>query len=374
MPAPRRDFSRLLGVALVIYGAWTLAGVFFATQHHLIARHRGEADDLVERLMVVFMSISVWAVLTPVVLAIADRFPLQRPYRWRNGILCLLVAVAAAALIAPIDILNSYVAAREPFRPDGQFVKECIALAHSHLLFALIVIGISNFARLQRDGALRRRGAIQSRTALAHAKLRRLQADLKPHFLFNSLHAVTALVHDDPPAAEQTLDTLTDLLRRSIASENALEVPLAEELHFVEDYLAIHKTRFGGKLRTAVHVQSEELLSAAIPPFMIQPLVENAIVHGLSARGGSGSVEVDIRRHGRWLSVEVRDDGPGYDGAADTVEEGSVGVPHARARLRYLYGDEQALSFRRERDAFVVGVRLPYHPAEPVKGGAHAAR
>ena len=374
MPTPRRNFRRLLVSALFIYGAWTLAGVFFATQHHLIATHRGERDDLIERLMVVFMSVSVWAMLTPVVLAIADRFPLRRPHRWRNGILCLVVAFVAAAVISPIDILNSYIAARETFVADAQFVKECIALAHSHLLFALIVIGIANFARLQRDGALRRRSAIQSRTALAHARLRRLQADLKPHFLFNSLHAVTALVHDDPPAAEQTLDTLTDLLRRSIASENALEVPLAEELHFVEDYLAIHKTRFGGKLRTAVHVQSEELLSAAIPPFMIQPLVENAILHGLSARGGSGSVEVDVRRHGRWLNVEVRDDGPGCDAAADDIEEGSIGVPHARARLRYLYGEEQALSFRREREAFVVGVRLPFRPAVPVRGGAPDTR
>ncbi|HYI07795.1 MAG TPA: histidine kinase [Thermoanaerobaculia bacterium] len=372
MPSAPLHLRRLLTRALIIYGAWTLAGLFFATQHHILTIQSGLQDDFPERLMVMFISMTMWALATPFVMAFADRFPLSHPHRWRNAALSLAAALLVAAMIAPADITNTFFVARERVVFDGQFLKESIAVAHSHLLFGLVAIGIANFARLQRDGALRRRSAVQSRTALAHARLRRLQADLKPHFLFNSLNAVAALVHTDPPAAERTLDTLSDLLRRSIASEDALEVPLAEELHFVEDYLAIQKTRFGGRLQTAVYVQSPDLLTAAIPPFMIQPLVENAIVHGLSARRSTGAVEVRIRRNGRWLSVEVRDDGPGFD-PDDTMDAVSVGVPHARARLRYLYGEEQALSFRRDDDAFVVSVRLPLRPVAATRGSEHAA-
>lgn len=357
MPLPLRIRRRLL-TALAVLGAWTVAGVFFATQHHLIAIANGEPDDLGERLFFTLVATSMWAALTPAVAMLADRFPLRRPHRLRNILVSLVVAAGAAAVRAPLDILVTGWLAGEPV-PSGHFLLVAsIALAHPHLLFALIVIGVTNFLRLRRETAERIHAAVRSRTELAEAKLRRLQGDLKPHFLFNSLNAVAALVHEDPAAAERMLDTLTGLLRRSMQSEDALEVPLSEELHFVEQYLEVQRTRFGDRLRTHTHVASPELLSCAIPPFMIQPLVENAIVHGVSRRHGGGCVEVHVRSDEEWLRVEVRDDGPGFD-AANLAGDRSVGVPHTRARLAYLYGERQALTFRREEGAFVVDVRLP---------------
>lgn len=354
-----------------MFAAWTVAGVFFATQHHLIANANHEPDDLGERMFIMFVATSIWAALTPVVASLAHRVPLRRPHLLRNIALTLLLAITTAAVRAPIDVLMSSWLTGEPVPFDRQFLAASIALAHPHLLFALVVIGVANFLRMQRETAERRRAAMHSRAELAHAKLRRLQGDLKPHFLFNSLNAVAALVHTDPPAAERTLDTLSDLLRGSIESDDAVEVPLAQELRFVESYLDVQRTRFGDRLRTQMHVASPELLRCAIPPFMIQPLVENAIVHGVSQKRGGGSVEVRVHADAQWLRVEVRDDGPGFD-PAHVIGNGSVGVPHAMARLRVLYGEDQALTFRRDADAFVADVRLPLRTIAP-QGDLHAA-
>lgn len=342
-----------------IFGVWTLAGVFFATQHHLIAAAANDdPGPLGERMLAMFVAMSIWAALTPFVAALADRFPLRRPHFWRNTAVSVVVAVAAAAVRAPIDILLSILMLHEPVPDPAYFVAVAIALGHPHLFFAMVVIGVANFLRLQRETAERLRAAAAARAELAHAKLRRLQSDLKPHFLFNSLNAVAELVHDDPAAAEHTLDTLSDLLRRSIAAEAAVEVPLAEELRLVEGYLDVQRTRFGNRLRTATSVQSPALLSCAIPPLLIQPLVENAVKHGVADRRDGGSVEVRVSGVADWLHVEVRDDGPGCDARA-AVDRGRVGVPHAMARLQSLYGDRQSLSFRREDDAFIASLRLP---------------
>ncbi len=371
VPSPSR-LLRLATIAACILGGWCVAGLFFATQHHLIAVALGEPDDLVERLVAMYLMVSVTALITPIVFALADRFPLRRPRLGRNALITLAIAVAVAVVRAPFDLFLSWFVDGERVPIDAQFRLDWIAQAHTYLLFSLVLMGVANYARLQREAAQRRLDAAHSRTALAHARLRRLQADLKPHFLFNSLNAVAALVHADPPAAERTLDTLSDLLRRSMECDEDMEIPLAEELRFVQQYLDIQRTRFGHRLRTSLRVAAPELLSAAIPPFLIQPLVENAIMHGVSRRRDGGSVEVHVGREGGSLKVEVRDNGPGCE-PSEATGGGSVGVPHAMARLRYLYGSEQTLSFRREEDAFVVDLRLPFRPIVDTRENEYAA-
>lgn len=359
----RRDIGRLFLRGVIILGAWTLAGLYFAAQHHIHAIAQGDRGDFVERYTEMFIAMSVWALMTPFVIVLTERFPIRRPHPVRNTAIAIGIAVGTAIVRAPLDIFIVAIMAGVPIVFDKGFVADWITASHIHLILASVLVCIVTFTRMQRETVERRRAAAQSQTALAQVKLRRLQSDLKPHFLFNALNAVAALVHSDPPAAMRMLDTLSDLLRRSIESEHALEVTLAEELQFVERYLDIQKTRFGNRLSASVHVDSVELLRCAIPPFLIQPLVENAVVHGVSARRESGTVEVRVRGDARWLDVEVRDDGPGCDATAAAVKE-SVGVPHAIARLRYLYGTEQELSFRREEGAFIVAVRLPMHPIE----------
>lgn len=361
MPS-RRPFPRLLAIALIICAAWVVVGVFFATQHHVSAVARGRQDIERERLIAMLAATTVWSLFTPFVVFVAERFPLRPPRLWRNLGVMFLFALVVAALRAPIDSLLPYLL--EGYGPNRETgLLYTVALWHTHFLFALVLIGITNFLRLQREAAERRLTEVHSRAALAQARLRRLRADLNPHFLFNALNAVAALVHVAPAAAERTLDTLAELLRRSLELEDVPEVPLVEEIEFVERYLDVQKTRFGDRLHTRVEIASPDLLTSAFPPLLIQPLVENAIVHSVARRRDGGRVDVRVARDGRWLIVEVRDDGPGCD-PAEIFERGGVGVSNAKKRLEQLYGAEQSLTFRREDGTFVAQVRMPHRYLE----------
>jgi two-component system LytT family sensor kinase len=353
----RRPLARLLTIALTITGAWFAAGVYFATQHHVIAVTRGRVDVEGERLIAMVAATMVWALFTPVVVFIAERFPLRRPRLALNVVSMILFALGIAAVRAPIDIVLPFVLeGYGPTRDAG--LRYAVALWHTHFLFALVLIGITNFLRLQREAAERRRAEVESRAALAQARLRRLRADLNPHFLFNALNAVAAQVHTAPAAAERTLDTLAELLRRSLELEDVPEVPLVDEIEFVERYLDVQKTRFGDRLTTRVEIASPDLLTSAFPPLLIQPLVENAIVHSVARRRDGGRVEVRVARDGRWLIVQVRDDGPGCD-PVQIFRNGGVGVSNAKTRLEQLYGSNQSLTYRRVDGTFVAEVRMP---------------
>lgn len=355
---------RLVVLAVIVTAVWILVGLFFATQHNMIAGTRGEQGEPGDpdyRIASTVAAMWIWAALTPVVFFVAERLPLRKPHLLRNLLVLLLFAVAIAALRSPIDPWLSYGLGLAP--PPAYPKADTLYVMHLHVLFALVLIGVAEFMRMQREAAERRRAEARAHAALAQVRLRRLRADLHPHFLFNALNAVAALVHTDPAAAERTLDTLSELLRKSIATEDAAEVPLCDELEFIERYLDVQKTRFGDRLRTRVSVAGPELLGCAIPPLLIQPLVENAIVHGFRRRPDGGSVEVRAQRDGRWLLVEVRDDGAGTD-PETVLGRAGVGVTNARARLEYLYGSNQALTFRRDGTLFVAAVRLPLRAME----------
>jgi LytS/YehU family sensor histidine kinase len=158
------------------------------------------------------------------------------------------------------------------------------------------------------------------------------------------------------------LGQLKELLRTSVASQDTREVRLAEELEFLTRYFDVQKMRFGAKLSTAIEVSDPQLRDAAIPPLLLQPLVENSIIHGIGRRrdGGSVVVAVDSVRVGDrdWLCLQVRDNGPGAEPAA-IFSRGSVGVPNAKARLETLYGRDQSLTYIRRGELFIAEVRIP---------------
>jgi two-component system LytT family sensor kinase len=359
---PNRPGSvvRIVAKALFIYGLWFTAGLFFASQHALISWTRG-FESPVTYLYSMLLGTSIWALFTPPVIFVAERLPLEPPNLFRNALLLLPFAVVVAALRSPMDVFIPWYAygSYSVADPASRF----LALFHIHFLFVLIVIALTQVARIERHAAEKRDAEERFALSLAQTRLRRLRADLNPHFLFNALNAAASLLETNPAAAERTLDTLSDLLSRSVASENALEVRLADELEFVERYLDVQKTRFGSRLRTEIGVSSPELFEAAIPPLLIQPLVENAIVHSVGKRAEGGWIGVRVRSSGAKLYVEVQDDGDGFDPAA--LGGGSIGVPNARARLQYLYGANQSLSFEHRNGRFVATVQLPLRRLEP---------
>ncbi len=357
----RADFVRLTRTALVITACWLLAGFLFGSQHHRMLVAAGQEESFRERMIGMSASMMVWALFTPFILYVSELLPLRKPRRLRNAILLIGFAMLVAAIRASFDGWLPLLLEGLPMS-IADYRASVLALLHTHVMMAVIVVGIGNFLRLERDDAARQRAQARLEAELSEARLRQLRADLHPHFLFNTLNAVAALLHDDPVAAEQMLERLRELLRASVASEESREVPLAQELEFIARYFDIQKMRFGEKLKTAIRIAEPRLKNAAVPPLLLQPLVENSILHGVARRrdGGAVAVDVDAIRDGRgdWLRLQVSDNGPGC--TSDAIFAGSsVGVPNAVARLESIYGSEQSLRYERRGEAFVAEVRIP---------------
>jgi signal transduction histidine kinase len=192
---------------------------------------------------------------------------------------------------------------------------------------------------------------------LTRAELDRLKDQLHPHFLFNALNAITALIHSDPPAAERTVSALGALLRLSLDTPVGHEVSLARELQLLGHYLAIQRIRFEERLR--VHVTADSALDGAlVPSLILQPLVENAIKHGIGPKADGGTIDVRAARFGDWLTLRVSDDGVGAPGRPSA--EG-VGLRNTRARLQYLYGESHRVRVTTGPDSgWTVTIELPY--------------
>lgn len=346
-----------MGLALLISVTWAFLGVFVAAKEHANATARGHFENPSERALQTLATCVVWALLTPLVIYIADRLPLRAPHRLRNILLLVIVGTAVAWLRSNVDASIPGVLKKEPLSRD-EYRGTVVAVLHQHFLFFAVIVGVTNFVRERAEADERARREAQIDAELVQAQLRRLRADLQPHFLFNTLNAVTTLVHTDAHAAEETIAKLMDLLRASLDANGRTEVPLAEELDFVGRYLDLQKVRFGDRLRSSIDVSDPALLRACVPPLLLQPLVENSIIHGVRRQPAGGEVAVRAFRDGNDLRLEVRDSGPGCDPEAPFSGR-SIGVPNTRARLEYLYHDARALCFRREGNQFVAGVRIP---------------
>jgi LytS/YehU family sensor histidine kinase len=219
------------------------------------------------------------------------------------------------------------------------------------------IVGLSHavlYYRESKDRALR---TAQLETRLVEAQLKTLQQQLHPHFLFNTLHAISALMHRDVEAADRTLTRLSDLLRLTLESIGQPEIPLQAELDFLTKYLQIEQTRFADRLIVRFEVQPEAL-DTLVPNLILQPLVENAIKHGVAKKVGPGHIDISARREGDKLRMEVRDDGMSED--ALTALQKGIGVSTTRARLQHLFGADYRFEFHRQPTGLSVVVAIPW--------------
>src|SRR3954447_18638648 len=297
---------------------------------------------------------------------LARRRPVARP-----GLLRAAAVHAAAALgVAAADVavrmaerllLASYGPDFAPARDAGEFAGVLVVYA---LLTA--VAHAAEYARRYRE---KRLAELRLRASLARAELERTSAELRvlrlqvnPHFLFNALHAVTGLLHVDGDAAVRMLARLAELLRAAMEGAAEEEVALADELRALEPFLQIEQLRLGDRLRVRWAV-APEARSARVPHMVLQPLVENAIKHGLAPAAAGGVLEIAARRDGEWLELAVRDDGVGLAAAAATPRPGAgIGTANTRARLEQLYGSAQEMALApAEGGGTLATVRLPWH-------------
>jgi sensor histidine kinase YesM len=204
----------------------------------------------------------------------------------------------------------------------------------TYVLIAMVSYAIAYYRRFRREELL----ASELRAQLAGAQLQALKAQLHPHFLFNTLHAISSLMHEDMEAADRMISRLGDLLRLALRSGGKQTIPLREELEFVERYLDVERIRFSDRLRTEIRV-SPAALEAEVPNLILQPLVENAIRHGITPKSAGGTVRVSGECEGDILKLVVSDDGVGLDRIEQNVSSSGIGLANIRERLQHLYGD-----------------------------------
>jgi LytS/YehU family sensor histidine kinase len=299
-----------------------------------------------------------------VAIALAGRFPLTRA-TWRRNVAIHLLAVPATAFLTNLIVVLVYWARSGEFRGMGTLLYQAgfwgLVRLHFAALFYAAAVAATLGLRSWRD--LRRREVELARlqAQLSEARIQALSAQIRPHFLFNTLHAIGQLWRSGRATeADAMLDHLGALFQKVIASTARTQVPLADELAMVRDYLAIEEARFGERVQSRVDAPAATL-ACLVPPLVLQPLVENAVKHGLSPSAAGGTVWVVARIEGARLLLTVRDDGAGPNGGA-TVGTGT-GLSNVRARLQGLYGDRQDLSTAPAPDGgTIVRLELPAVP------------
>lgn len=342
----------------VAFAAWTAVGlVSIPAAAGAIAQGGGEVPW--QRLVAFTLaSLWLWALYSPAIVGAAERWPLVG----RTRRLSHLAHHLAFALL--LTALEAALFALAPAGAAGprSFPSRFLSMLVIDLISYGAVAAVGSAALLLRQ--LREEEARSSRLAaqLATSQLSALRAQLHPHFFFNTLNAIAELIHRDPDAADRMVARLGAFLRRSLDVSDAQEVSLEEELEALDAYLDVVRLRFGDRLSVSVEVDPA-VLPAAVPPLVLQPLVENALKHGLEPLERPGRLEIAARRGGAGLVLEVRDDGVGLP---ERVREG-IGVRNTRDRLRQLYGTEGTLALeRRPGGGAVARVSLP------LRGGGEA--
>jgi hypothetical protein len=297
-----------------------------------------------------------WAVLTPAIVAVARRFANERRLAVLAAVHLTAGLCTAVVHVALYASLNAMIYGNMPWAPwsTGLVLLKLTSSIHIHLMIYAIIVGIVLGARAYRELRDREVAAARLQTQLAEAETAALRAQLQPHFLFNTLNAISALVPDDPVTAQRLIARLGDLLRLSIEERRAQQSTLVDELEFTDTYLAIEKARLGERLRIVRRVAPGALM-ADVPALLLQPLVENAVRYGIAPliQGGTITIEAELVRDA--VRIVVADDGAG----TEAVVEG-VGLGNARRRLRQLYGENQSLVIETAPGAgFRVTIRVP---------------
>jgi signal transduction histidine kinase len=376
---------------LLLVAFWSLFGAF--TAWDWLWSPMATQCPYPERLAAsAFFNAYLWAFLTPAVFWVAMRLNPDQGARLPRALLLLVLALGAAL---PVTLLEASVHLQlHPFVMGSRTTAEWDRLWtlttrwYSREVMTFVGVLIAGIAidnawrhrarqrealelqahagRLQAEQAVLQAQSAELSAQLAEARLTMLRTQLNPHFLFNTLNAVSALVARDPRRVQDMIALLSELLRHALRDSREQEIPLREELKLLRIYLEILEIRYQGQLQAVVDTDPG-VEEALVPNLILQPLVENAIKHGIDRAGGSGTVEVRAGRAGDDLVLSVRDTGPGSE-IATPAGEGGVGLRLTRERLAELYGSEPRLELRpASGGGMIAEIVLPFHTREAVR-------
>jgi LytS/YehU family sensor histidine kinase len=346
---------------------WTLNGLASATNYRFLRMSQGDAVAWSEALPTSMTSALLWVPLTAMAFALAERVPLERD-RLRRRLAVHLAAAAAACVLraGAVVVLNGWVGWYPTLPP---FTTVLATSFQNNFFLYWLITGVAHavhFARKYRE----------RETQLVQARLDVLKAQLHPHFLFNTLNTISSLVHHDAEEADRMIARLSALLRHTLDEAGTNEVPLREELRFLASYLEIEQARFEDRLGVAWEVDPAAL-DARVPHLILQPLVENAIRHGIAPRAAPGVVRIAAQRRNGALHLEVRDDGVGMRPGGSRTRGRGVGLRTTRARLAELYGDRHHFDIRAAPEGgTVLTMSIPFSTSgnEPRAGAREGVR
>ena len=344
----------------MLVSSWTLFGLFFASQVLISRTYQGRPLNVVSTLSKWLSCAYIWALLTPIVIYLCRRFRIERG-RLRN----LLVHLAASLAFSLIQLGGYLVAISyiDPLsKPFASVFQEFVVTGlHFNLLTYWALVALSHAADHYRKYRERELTASQLKAQLADAQLSALKMQLHPHFLFNTLNAIAVLVRKSSNReAINMLNKLSALLRHSLENFDTQEVSLKDELAFLNLYLDIEQVRFNDRLEVQMEVE-RDTLGAQVPSLILQPLVENAIQHGIGKRSAAGILKISARRKNGTLRLQVRDDGPGLSVNSGKPMGSRIGITNTRARLRQLYGEAQTFELCNARGGGAVAtLSIPF--------------
>ena len=342
-----------------IMALWTVPAILSTTETVLFSGRAGHPIAVWRAFVGEAPQWYGWAMLMPLIAALAARYPLLRPPRAAAiGVHTVASIVAGLALALADALVNAWV--RPSPAPLVNNVRDWFIgglPATTFVYFAIVVAtyAMKNTAELRR----REREALVLEAQLREAQLDALRMQLQPHFLFNSLNAIMALVRDhDTGRAIHALALLSDVLRATVNAGDAHETTLAAEVDFVTRYLGIEQVRFNERLRVRIDV-ADDLRDAKVPVFILQPFVENSLKHGVLQGRGANEIAISSHADATMLTLEVRDDGRGLSGAR--TNGAGVGISNARRRLERMYGPRAELEVADAASSpgVVVRIRIP---------------
>lgn len=365
----RQRLARLIGW----FGLSTLFGLMIFSYRYLDDLAREESGTFLQRLIEEATGIYSQALLLVIVISFVRRFRFDRK-NWLKRLpvhMIILISMSAAhttmmalsrKAIFPIAGLGQYDYGIMSIRYVMEFSQDVIFYA-----FFVALVNLFDHYRESRDRELK---TAQLETQLAQARLQTLQSQLQPHFLFNALNTISAVIYEDPETADTMIARLSDFLRHSLVSSETQEVALKEELDFLNLYLDIMRPRFETRLNVSFDIESN-LSEALVPKLILQPLVENSIKYGADPRSGVVYIGVRASRENGAVLLQIKDEGPGLSMGRQAIPNNGVGLSNTIERLKHLYGNDQDFSVADgPNGGLLVQIKLPYRAASQSNNGA----
>lgn len=366
-PVPTADDEPVLSRRFVrfgiIWGVWTIVALFFSTQAYLMYYAERQPIRYAQGFLFQASACYLWALATPLVLWLARRFCIDRTNWWRRTALHFLFSLLlVSALLGLHFVIFMVLLGRAgnitPFRLFS-FIYNNLDRWILIYAFILLLSHAFNYYNSYRKGELK---ASELRTQLVQSQLEALKMQVQPHFLFNTLHSISALLSKDTDGARKMITRLGDFLRLTLENSGSMEVTLQQEIEFLNGYLEIERIRFQDRLTTDIHVDPA-VLDVRVPNLILQPIVENAMRHAIGS-STAGRVEITAAPRNGVVRIEVKDNGPGIvDRALDARRGKGLGLANTQARLVGLYGS--AARFEMANDpagGLIVALEIPRDP------------